>query len=257
MRTIRRALLVALLVVLGATSAGLCTAQALQEDGLVLYAPMEEDAGNLVLDISSTGAEGQLSGDAAWTAEGKIGGAVRFGSDGYVEFAENPALNLTDELTMMAWILPTAAPGDTNLFGRRIAANVGGYTMQWTNNRVETHVYFGTWIGTRGLQALTPDIDSWHFVAGVYDGSNILQYVDGQRDAGVAASGAIGEIPGVFRIGQAQTNLPSMPGIIDEVAVYNRAMTFEEVEYIRANGMFGIGVDVRGKTTTTWAALKR
>ena len=128
--------------------------------------------------------------------------------------------------------------------------------MQWTAERVETWVHFGGWTGTRGLQAVVPAIGEWHFVAGGYDGANIFQYVDGQRDAGIAASGNVDEITDVFRIGQAQTGLVAMPGIIDEVAVYNRALTFEEVEDIRVNGMFAIAVKAQGSAATRWARLK-
>jgi hypothetical protein len=245
-----------ILVLAGLMTSVLGSAWAFETDGLVLYAPMDEDRGNVVADISPTAAEGSLSGDATWTPDGKVGGAVVFAGDGHVEFVENSALSLTDTLTMMAWILPTASPGDANLFGRRNASNAGGYTMQWTAERVETWVHFGGWTGTRGLQAVVPAIGEWHFVAGGYDGANIFQYVDGQRDAGIAASGNVDEITDVFRIGQAQTGLVAMPGIIDEVAVYNRALTFEEVEDIRVNGMFAIAVKAQGSAATRWARLK-
>jgi len=236
---------------------GLCgTALAFDTDDLVLYAPMDEGAGNTVADISATGATGDVLGAATWTADGRVGGAMEFTGDGAVEFAEHSALNLTAELTMVGWIIPTEAPADTNLFGRRNAANAGGYTMQWTANKVETWVHFGGWTGTRGQQALVPEVGQWHFVAGGYDGDNVFQYVDGEMDAEVAAGGDADEIPVVFRIGQAQTSLGAMPGIIDEVAVYRRALTLDELDDIQANGVLPLSVRARGKAATQWAQMK-
>ena len=231
-------------------------AQALDTDDLVLYAPMDEGAGITVADLSATGAVGDVFGDATWTPDGHMGGAMVFAGDGRIEFAENAALNLTEQLTMVGWIFPTAAPADTNLFGRRNAANQGGYTMQWTANKVEVWVHFGGWTGTRGTQALVPEIDEWHFVAAGYDGSNVFQYVDGQLDSEVAAGGDADEVAEVFRIGQAQTGLGAMPGIIDEVAVYSRALTPDELEDIHANGVLPLAVKAQGKAATRWATLK-
>jgi len=237
----------------GAVSA----AWALDTDDLVLYAPMDEGAGDTVADLSPTGDTGDMLGAAAWTPDGKVGGAIEFSGDARVEFAENPALNITDELTMVGWIMPTEAPADTNLFGRRNAANQGGYTMQWTANKVEVWVHFGGWTGTRGQQALVPDVGEWHFVAAGYDGSDVFQYVDGQLDAEVGAGGPVDEVAEVFRIGQAQTGLSAMPGIIDEVAVYSRALTPAELEEIHADGVLPLAVRARGKAATQWASLKR
>lgn len=243
-------------ILTGLMAGALCAAWALETDDLVFYAPMDEGAGNTVADISATAAVGDILGDAAWTPNGHAGGAIEFGADGAVEFVENAALNLTEELTMVAWILPTEAPADTNLFGRRNAANAGGYTMQWTANKVEVWVHFGGWTGTRGLQAAVPEVGEWHFVAAGYDGDNVFQYVDGELDAEVAAGGDVDEMPEVFRIGQAQTGLGAMPGTIDEVAVYKRALTADELEDIRANGVLPLAVRAQGKAATQWAALK-
>jgi hypothetical protein len=244
-------------MLVGLMAGAVSSARALDIDDLVLYAPMDEGAGNTVADLSPTGDRGDMLGAAVWTADGYVGGAIEFTGDAAVEFAENEALNLTSELTMVAWIMPTEAPADTNLFGRRNAANAGGYTMQWTANKVEVWVHFGGWTGTRGQQLAVPDVGEWHFVAAGYDGSNVFQYVDGELDAEVGAGGDVDEMPEVFRIGQAQTGLGAMPGIIDEVAVYSRALTLDELESIRADGVLPLAVRAQGKAATQWGDLKR
>ena len=246
-------------MLVGLMAGALSSAWALDTDDLVLYAPMDEGAGATVADLSPTGATGDVLGAAAWTADGYIGGAMEFTGDAAVEFAENAALNLTGALTMVAWIMPTEAPADTGLFGRRNAANAGGYTMQWTAGKFEVWVHFGGWTGTRGQQVVVPAVGEWHFVAGGYDGSDVFQYVDGQLDARVGAGGDVDEVPETFRIGQAQTGLAAMPGIIDEVAVYSRALTPNELEDIHAHGVLPLTtrVEAQGKAATQWSDLKR
>ena len=47
-----------------------------------------------------------------------------------------------------------------------------------------------------------------------------------------------------------------MPGIIDEVAVYRRALTLDELDDIQANGVLPLSVRARGKAATQWAQMK-
>lgn len=232
-------------------------AMALDDAHLVLYVPFEEGSGAVVKDLSPTKAEGKIVGDVKWTKTGKFGGAAIFGGSAHVEFPENPALDITKQITMTGWILPIDAPADTSLWGRRTSANRGGYCMQWTAGKVETWLHFGGWKGTRGIQTIVPKVNEWHFVASVYDGNELVQYVDGKEDIKLKAGGNFDSIAIVFRIGSAQTGLPSMNGTIDEVAVFNTSLSFAEVEEIRTKGIAGaLAVSPRNKLGAAWASLK-
>jgi hypothetical protein len=231
-------------------------AEALNDDpSLMLYLPFEEGKGDVTVDQSGNGIEGVLKG-AEWTKDGKIGNALSFQGAAHVEFPEVPELNITKAITLEAWIFPLNVQGDSNLFGRRTPANQGGYTMQWTAGKIETWVHIGGWQGTRGRQTITPKTGEWHHVVGVYDGSTVRQYVDGELDIEFGQKGEMGSVPQVFRVGQAQTGLESMGGIIDEVAVYERALTEEEILSDMQNGVI-FSVSPKGKLTTMWGSLKR
>jgi hypothetical protein len=233
------------------------TALALDAANLVLYVSFDEGKGDTAADTSPTKATGKISGAVKWTKDGKFGGAVEFGADGTVEFPDLPALDLDKEITMAGWIYPTDAPADTSLWGRRTPPNQGGYCMQWTAGMVETWIGLPGWVGTRGQQATKPKVNEWHFVVGIYDGASVVQYVDGKEDSNVKGGNPINRVAEVFYIGRARTGLTPMPGRIDEVVVFNRALKLAETEELRTRGMAALlAVAPRGKLPLRWGEVK-
>ena len=71
-----------------------------------------------------------------------------------------------------------------------------------------------------------------------------------------AAAGKITSQKVELHIGQAQTGLPSMIGKIDEVAIYDRALTLDEIKSDMENGVF-FAVDPKEKLATKWSTLKK
>ena len=237
-------------------------AWALNDDkALMLYFTFDEDNGGKVKDVSGNNIEGTLEG-AVWSKDGKIGGAVHLeGIDKFVEVDAVPELDINDELTIQGWFFPEESQGDSNLMGRRSSANVGGYCLQWSAQftgapQIETWINIGGWQGSRNKQTIKPALEEWHHVASTYDGDKIRQYIDGKLDIEFEPpDGKINSIEVVFRIGKAQTGLDGMIGLVDEVAIYNRALTVDEINQDMENGVF-FAVSPGGKLAITWGQLK-
>jgi hypothetical protein len=231
------------------------------DKALMLYFTFDEDNGGKVKDVSGNNIEGTLEG-AAWSKDGKIGGAVHLEDSGqFVEVDAVPELDIIDELTIQAWYFPEESQGDSNLMGRRSSANVGGYCLQWSAQftgapQIETWINIGGWQGSRNKQTIKPKLEAWHHVSSTFDGDMIRQYIDGKLDVEFAPpKGKINSIEVVFRIGKAQTGLPGMIGLVDEVAIYDRALTVEEINQDMENGVY-FAVSPKDKLATTWSKLK-
>lgn len=228
---------------------------AIDDPALIFYCPFEEGSGDSVKDVRSN-LVGKFRGGAKWTTKGKVGKAIEFtDATSSIEFPEDPILDITEAITMEAWILPNAVQGDSALMGRRTAANAGGYCMQWTAGKIETWIHIGGWQGTRDKQKIIPKPGEWHHVAGVFTGSEILQYVNGELDIKFSVNGKAGSVKEPFRIGQAQTGLTSMIGLIDEVAVYKRALKPEEIKSDMEKGVIA-PVSPAGSLVTVWGKIK-
>ena len=238
-------------------------AWALNDDkALMMYLPFDEGAGEKAKDASGNNIEAVLHG-ATWSKDGKLGGCVHLPDNGkYVEVDAAPELDITDELTIQAWFFPEQDQGDSNLMGRRTAGNTGGYCLQWSSRftgapQIETWINIGGWQGSRNKQTIKPALKEWHHVASTYDGDMIRQYIDGKLDVAYKPpAGKINSVEVVFRIGKGQTGLEGMVGYVDEVAIYSRALSEDEINQDMNNGVF-FAVDPGGKLATTWANLKK
>ena len=236
---------------------------ALNDDpALKLYFTFDEGQGDTAKDHSQSKLKGKLTGNAKFTKEGKFGGALSLeDKDCLVQVPASDELDITKSITMAAWIFPLEDQNDSNVMGRRTAANKGGYCLQWSGfgaaAKIETWIALPDWKGTRKLQKIEPELKQWHHVVVTYDGKKIKQYIDSKLDASLdAAAGKITSQKVELHIGQAQTGLPSMIGKIDEVAIYDRALTLDEIKSDMENGVF-FAVDPKEKLATKWANLKK
>ena len=87
--------------------------------------------------------------------------ALSLDGDGdYVEIPHSKSLDITDKITMEAWIFPVPNLFDTGIIGKRTEGNIGGYVMQWREGKVESWLWIdGNWRGVRGEQSLSPEVN--------------------------------------------------------------------------------------------------
>ena len=141
------------------------------------------------------------------------------------------SLDLTSGMTLEAWVRPTAIgtgwrtvmlkeqPGD--LIYALYAGDGTG--------RAATHMFTTADRGVSGTTA-TP-LNAWTHLAATYDGTTQRLYVDGVQAASRAVTGAVRVSTGALRIGgnNVWTN-EWFAGLIDELRVYNRALTATEIQ---------------------------
>lgn len=147
---------------------------------------------------------------------------------------------MTTATTLEGWIFPTG-PGITdevNIAGREGEYEVGRFpdgTIQWAFANDDPG---WTWINT-GFVA--PE-KTWTHFAVTYDNGLVTTYGDGIQVHQYQGSGTIGDVNSAendFRIGSRQFDPKPFPGVIDELKVYNRALTASEVAAIYEAGSSG------------------
>ena len=114
-----------------------------QVTGLVAAYGFEEGAGTLVADSSGNGNTGTNAG-ATWTTSGKYGGALVFnGTSAKVTIPDSASLDLTNAMTLEAWVYPTVAPAEWRAV---IAKDVDSYYLMASSdnqNRPAAGAAFG------------------------------------------------------------------------------------------------------------------
>ena len=104
--------------------------------------------------------------------------------------------------------------------------------------------------------------NEWSHVAGVYDGTNIYLYINGVQYSKAPATGTEAVNYSGVRIGHISWIAAPryFNGIIDEVAIFNTALSTEDIQKVMNKGLkeslSPSAVTLSGKLTTTWADIK-
>jgi len=197
--------------------------------GLVASFGFEEGTGSTVADSSGNGNNGSITG-ATWTTAGKYGSALSFnGTNNLVSVPDSNSLDLTTAMTLEAWVKPTAL-GTTwrTVLMKERSANMS-YDLYANDDKgfPETAVWIGGEKASKATAGLP--LNAWTHLAATYDGANLRLYVNGTQTATIAQTGSITTSTGALRIGGNNVWPEWFSGVIDEVRVYNRALSATEI----------------------------
>ncbi|MCG9128360.1 LamG domain-containing protein [Candidatus Poribacteria bacterium] len=235
-------------------------------DGLVLYMPLDEGTGKEALDVSGNGFKGMLNGGAKWV-DGEFGKALEFStSTDFVAIEDDKAFHIEDEITQAAWVNLSRLPSaHAIVFGTREGGggrNIGfGYGMNPSNGiKVWTNGAGGGFLDVND-NATKLDTKKWYYLSYTHTSDNkgkVKIYVDGkvthEQDSNnpVAPAGTTGRIQIGTWSGEA------WPGMVDEVRLWNRALSDKEMEMSMEMGMDEfLAVNPQDKLTTSWGKVKR
>jgi hypothetical protein len=217
-----------------------------QPAGLVLALAFDEAAGTTAIDSSSSARNGTIR-QAVRVLSGKIGGALRFdGVNDWVTVTDTTAspLDLTTGMTIEAWVNPSAMSGwETVLYKERGAQGAGllsyalyahdGAPLPGGTARPAGYVRVAPAASTtdRAVRgSATLPLNTWTHIATTYDGANQRFYVNGVLVGTTPGTGSIASNNGAIRIGGNNSSLNEFfAGMIDEVRVYNRALSAAEI----------------------------
>jgi len=186
---------------------------------------------------------GTAYGGATTTSDAKYGRAGYFdGEDDYVEVPDNDSLNITDELTIEAWVKPNGANEDGYIVSKCLGSKNTGYSLYWKGSS-DVIQLIGSVNSVQSSDAVFTENNVWTHAVITVSGDSIKFYHNG-----VLAGTATDTIPSNSnnvrigdRDGTSQGSLTRFNGIIDEVRIYNRAISPTEVQILSKNYMQKMG----------------
>lgn len=163
------------------------------------------------------------------------GSALQFdGKDDYVDAGNGASLNVTNAVTLEAWIYKKSSNNtDETIAGKgwELSYN-SGYRLLYNSSLDKLTFFF--WNDTATVYSTSPkaniELNRWYHIVETFDGSTIKHYINGTlfyaRNVGTTT---IVNSASTFRIGQSSNGQYPFNGSIDEVRVYNQALSAEEI----------------------------
>src|SRR5262245_38854781 len=204
---------------------------AAQAPGLVAAYGFNESSGTTVTDASGNNNTGTLGSGVTRSTQGKFGSALVFNGSSVVTIPSATSLNLTTDMTLEAWVYPTVAqPTWPAVLVKEQTGN--GWVYALYANSDHSRPFMGVYInGEQNLWGgtLLP-LNTWSHLAATYDGSTERLYVNGVQVASRAQTGAIRTSTLPVRLGGDTLTGEYFRGRIDEVRIYNQALSPSEIQ---------------------------
>ena len=203
----------------------------------------DEGSGTTAYDTSGENNNGAVEG-ASYVDNPTMGQALSFDGVGdYVGCGNDTSLNITNAITIEAWVKPSGFP--TNPDHSTIATKAVAYYFQVDGDGYLRVYQYGT--NPTGYHSSNNPIslDVWQHVAYTYDGSNVKMFINGVLDTTIPVTGTINTSTMHLGIGM---NLDAsgnpytgyhrqFQGEIDEVRIWNRALDASELIRYGFNGL--------------------
>jgi hypothetical protein len=233
------------------------SAQPVDED-LLIYLPLDEGEGEIAIDASGKGHDGEIHG-AEWT-DGKLGKALEFAGNAtsYVIVPDEDVMagvSDTDEFTMQAWFMLLSHADYDGIVSISSAAGAGFCAYRIMVNPGSLPFYDCGQHVDRTVGGFSFELDKWYHYSMTYDGSEATIYVDGEKvGGGTEGIELIETFPLFLAVGESQ-GVHHTNGVIDEVAVYKRALTQDEVRQTMESGV-ALSVELGRKMAASWGLIK-
>ncbi|KAF5438082.1 CASH domain-dontaining protein, partial [Candidatus Methanophagaceae archaeon] len=189
-----------------------------------------------VYDFSRNGNNGTVNGNPIYNISGgKFAGAFEFdGTEDYVDCGNDPVLPENTPFTVSAWVkLNSLDQGEWKVVTNKLGT--GNYVTLTIflspANEFSFTTANGTWSPLSDLKTGAVNANQWYHVVSTWNGTTKCIYLDGDlsNSTNPASSYEPGAGTGNFSIGARVSGLYCLNGTIDEVAIYNRSLSADEI----------------------------
>jgi hypothetical protein len=210
--------------------------------GRMAHYAFDEGQGTALVDRSGNKRDGVLSG-GQWISDGALGGALRLSSTARDHADVSPFPDASESFSVSAWaraFAPTADEEEALLSAENVFQ--GGWELHLKRHVAGLGVHVGYWDTAAKAYVYSEcyclTYDRWTHLAFVRDSAtaSLTLYVDGVADGSVPAPTPIGPGEPQLHIGHWQQEDRYFDGDLDEVAIYDRALTADEVRALSARG---------------------
>ena len=215
---------------------------------LIGYWPFDEASGNTAFDSSSYGNDGALSADLQWQpAGGQFNGALLWTgpNTAHVEISASEMSAAAGSVMMWAYLSEPQPSQTRYLFGHT--------TQPSYNNRIQLYMdgsntELDLGLGgshTHATNMITLETERWYHVALTWNAGAYVVYIDGAviSDGSYSGLTAIHDFAWIGNDGNpVSEGTEGYGGLLDDVALFNRALPLEEVVFVMNGGLGAVPI---------------
>jgi hypothetical protein len=207
------------------------TRSVLVSNNLMAYLPFDGDTAN-----KSSVALTTTSYGSPVSTTGIYGTAYSFNGASAIAISNNASIKPISQLTLSLWVNANWFTNcrTSDIDGMISSTQSGGYSLGCKGELVEFYVFVG---GYKSVGFNKKNLTGWNKLTGTYDGSNLKIYLNGILQSTLPLSGSISynnsnsvQIGAEATDGASPDYSLSFTGLIDEVMIYNRALTEQEIK---------------------------
>jgi len=178
----------------------------------------------MIRDRSGYDNHGSIQGPTVGES-GVINESFRWNANGdAIVIGKQNALDVTDEVTISIWVnLSSGRESNNNLSHHFYSADYGLIQDNFFVRDPEAE-------NREGINPQIPVDSSWHHTAMTFDGNQVVAYIDGVSTGSHQYNGSIDSSSGTLKIGNASGNNYTTDGNLDDVRLYNRALSEKEIK---------------------------
>lgn len=203
------------------------------------------EVGNQVVDGSGHNNHGTVNGATLVSGLEQLGNALRFdGVNDYVDCGSNDSLKLTGNITVETWFFKRSTPGAWTVIVGKKGPGYYGYARNWnyilqlqTDGTVT--FYIGDGVSDNyaaSLEVLRNDV--WYHLVGVADTNQMRFYLNGNNTQTRARNITPATDTSPLLLMKKPSETPVyINGILDEVRIYERALTTAEIQKHYTEGL--------------------
>lgn len=181
-------------------------------------------------------------GSQALSYGGKFGSAYSYDGGDRITIDDNNDLDITGNISFGAWVYPTSGANFARVIDKNTNFQGGSYMAYGIFSNSTTTNYYCR-MSTNGstnvdvLSNASLPLNQWSHILCNYDGSDFKLYINGVEDNSTPATNSIVVTTGNLGIGNNPAGNNPFVGIIDEVGIWNRALTLGEISDLVATNI--------------------